>query len=218
MSIEFLKALSEYVPLFQTLLWIVLIGVTMKMFYRECRGLLEAVRKRVERGSSLKAGPVELGEDLRELENIDTNQNALSSLSEATVSETNSWENRRNQVYEKSRDIFITHVISPSEMPGQKYDIFIYLIKHRSTDFSDVSYADFYFGKHWGNRVFREEAHNGLIGVRTSAFGAFLCICRVTFKDGSTIELSRYIDFEMSRLFEDLPNKGLQRSGSLRSR
>ncbi|MCA2812987.1 MAG: hypothetical protein IM477_10730 [Microcystis sp. M090S1] len=218
MSTEFLKALSAYVLLFQTILWIALIGVTVKMFYRECRGLLEAVRKRVEKGSSLKAGPVELGEDLRDLENIDASRNTLPSVSEKTGSETNSWEKRRSQIYELNRKVFIAHVISPSEIPGQKYDIFIYLVKHKSNDFSDINYAEFYFGKHWGNRIFREEAHNGLIGVRTSAFGSFLCICRVTFKDGSTVELSRYIDFEMSRLFEDLPNKGLQRNGGLRGR
>jgi hypothetical protein len=202
MSTEFLKALSAYVLLFQTILWIALIGVTVKMFYRECRGLLEA----------------ELGEDLRDLENIDASRNTLPSVSEKTGSETNSWEKRRSQIYELNRKVFIAHVISPSEIPGQKYDIFIYLVKHKSNDFSDINYAEFYFGKHWGNRIFREEAHNGLIGVRTSAFGSFLCICRVTFKDGSTVELSRYIDFEMSRLFEDLPNKGLQRNGGLRGR
>jgi len=205
-SIEFLKALSEYVPFFQTLLWVTLIGVTVKMFHRECRGLLEAVRERIKKGSSIKAGPVELGEDLRGLENIDISKN------NTTDGKIDGWEEQRSGIYEENRQLFIVHILSPSKIPGQKYDIFIYLIRHKSNDFSDIEYADFYFGRHWGNRIFREKSNNGLIGIRTSAFGSFLCVCRVKFNDGYSAELSRYIDFEMSRLFEDLPNNGLQQN------
>jgi hypothetical protein len=103
-------------------------------------------------------------------------------------------------------------VISPSEGYKGWYEIFIYLIRHKSTDFSDVKHADFFFGKSWNNRVFRGESDNGIIGVRTSAFGSFLCVCRVTFHDGVTIELNRYIDFEMSRLFDYPANKRLHRA------
>jgi len=40
-----------------------------------------------------------------------------------------------------------------------------------------------------------------LIGVRTSAYGPFLCTCRVTFIDGHVAFHSRYIDFEMGKVF-----------------
>jgi hypothetical protein len=36
-----------------------------------------------------------------------------------------------------------------------------------------------------------------VFGVRTSAYGAFLCTCRVTFRDRTHVMLWRYIDFEM---------------------
>ena len=71
------------------------------------------------------------------------------------------------------------HVLVPSKKPGQKYDVYIYLIKHKTTDMSDIDYAEFFFGHMWGNKVFKESGGNGRIGVSTSAYGPFLCICRV---------------------------------------
>ena len=63
-----LQALGPYVPLIQTVVWCGVLFVAAVLFLRPLRGILEAIRFRVERGSSLKAGPVELGEDFRELQ------------------------------------------------------------------------------------------------------------------------------------------------------
>lgn len=53
---ELLKALAPYVPVFQTFLWVTLIGLTVILFYREYRSILNALKGRVETGSSLKVG------------------------------------------------------------------------------------------------------------------------------------------------------------------
>jgi len=66
-----------------------------------------------------------------------------------------------------------------------------------------VKFAEFFFGRYWGNEVFKETAKDGLVGVETSAYGPFLCTCRVHFQDGHISSLSRYIDFEMGRVFTD---------------
>lgn len=47
-------------PLLQTVLWVVLIAVTLWKFYSPLYGLLSALHKRVEGGSNIKAGPFEL--------------------------------------------------------------------------------------------------------------------------------------------------------------
>lgn len=109
------------------------------------------------------------------------------------------WNARRNGVYAEHRDLFLTHVIKPSSRPGQEFDVFIYLIRHRSEDLSDVRVAEFFLGKYWNNKVFPAVAQNGFIGIATAAYGTFLCICRVTFTDGTHIFLDRYIDFETQR-------------------
>ena len=56
--------------------------------------------------------------------------------------------------------------------------------------------AEFFLGPYWGNKIFPAVEQNGFIGISTSAYGTFLCVCRVSFTDNTHIYLSRYIDFE----------------------
>jgi len=109
------------------------------------------------------------------------------------------WNTRRNSVYEQHRNLFLTHINKPTSRPGQTFDVFIYLIRHKSSDFSDVRGAEFFLGPYWENKVFPVVEKDGFIGISTAAYGTFLCICRVTFTDGSHIFLERYIDFETQR-------------------
>ncbi len=111
-------------------------------------------------------------------------------------------EQERVGIYELNRSIFLCHLLQPSKVAGQKFDIFIFLKRHHSTDFSDVEKAEFYLGRYWGSKLFEEREKNGQIGIVTSAYGPFLCTCRITMKDGYTLDTFRYIDFEMGRLYE----------------
>ncbi len=106
----------------------------------------------------------------------------------------------RNGVYKRNAGLFLTHILVPSEKPDQKYDIYIYLIRHKTVDFSDVQKAEFFFGHMWGNEVFCKKPKDGRLGISTSAYGPFLCTCRVHLKGGEIIHLHRYIDFEMERI------------------
>lgn len=109
------------------------------------------------------------------------------------------WNGRRNAIYADNRNLFLTHVIRPSSKAGQNFDVFIYLIRHRSDNFSDIRVAEFFLGPYWENKVFPAVEQSGFIGISTSAYGTFLCVCRVTFTDGEHLYLERYIDFEMQR-------------------
>lgn len=59
---EHLTALVPFVPLLQTLAWIVLIVALTLWFNRPIRDLLASLRRRVESGSAVKAGWFELSE------------------------------------------------------------------------------------------------------------------------------------------------------------
>lgn len=106
------------------------------------------------------------------------------------------WNAYRDGVYKENRGVFLTHTISPSTLPDQKFDIAIYLIKHQSDDLSDVEKAEFFFGRNWYNKIYKVKNEGGYIGLLISAYGEFLCTCRLTFKDGYQVYLHRYIDFE----------------------
>jgi len=49
-------------PLIQTALWVALVGFIVWRFYRPLHSLLTALAARLEAGSSIKAGPFEIGE------------------------------------------------------------------------------------------------------------------------------------------------------------
>lgn len=191
---DWISALKDWVPFFQTIAWIGLIVFGAIKFSSKLELLLEAIRQRIQTGSSFKAGPMELGKDLRGLEKVSAGTNT------AEISE-NGWSTERDEIYRVNNGLFLAHIIEPSDTHGQEYDIFIYLVRHKSSDFSDVESAEFFFGSYWENRVFKEVNKNGLIGVATSAYGPFLCTCRVLMRNGKEIKLNRYVDFEMGRMF-----------------
>lgn len=113
------------------------------------------------------------------------------------------WNKHRYGRYKSNRDLFLVHSLAPSTKKGQLFDIFIYLQRHKSHNFSDVSVAEFFLGPYWRDQVFTVQNEGGPIGITTSAYGEFLCVCRVKLTDGSDIFLERYINFSEYARFED---------------
>ncbi|PZN85183.1 MAG: hypothetical protein DM484_01720 [Candidatus Methylumidiphilus alinenensis] len=62
--------IKELVPLLQTFLWIALILWLIKYFKFELKLLREVLVKRLESGSSFKAGPLEIGELKNQVESV----------------------------------------------------------------------------------------------------------------------------------------------------
>lgn len=121
-----------------------------------------------------------------------------------TISE---WNNFRQRVYEDNRFTFIAHTIKQSKTKGQKFDIAIYVLRHNiqasdSYKLDDVDYVEFFLGPKWEDKIFNVRNEGGLIGVSISAYGPFLCTCKVTFKDKHQLFLSKYIDFEMESVLK----------------
>lgn len=112
------------------------------------------------------------------------------------------WAKERQKIYKENDNYFLVHVIEPSEREGQLYDIFIYVIEHKNKAVEKISKTEFFFGPFWGNKVFSGNKVDDYIGIRTSAYGPFLAICRITFETGKTVVINRYIDFEMSKIIE----------------
>jgi hypothetical protein len=123
----------------------------------------------------------------------------IESLRGPVTETSDDWNQRRNGIYAAHRDVFLTHVLRPSVKARQTFDVFIYLIRHKSTNLSDIRLAEFFLGPYWENKVFPAVERDGFIGIATAAYGTFLCVCKVTFQDGAHVYLERYIDFEAQR-------------------
>lgn len=63
--------MAAWVPLLQTLAWAALIIAGAKRFDVQIQTLVDAIQRRIISGSSVKAGPFELGEDVKALERVE---------------------------------------------------------------------------------------------------------------------------------------------------
>ena len=142
--IENLIKLKDYVPFFQTFLWIVLFLVITFVFRKFINLIFTTIVDRLRQGSSFKAGPLEVGEKLSQLEYVSQNDTKIVTPS------VNDREEHRVSIYKENRGFFLTHLIYPSEKTGQGWDIFIYVIRHqekgtKDIGFSDIKKAEFFF-------------------------------------------------------------------------
>lgn len=160
------------------------------------RRLLESIRARVEAGGEVElAGPAGLKRGSR---------NSPSSSQARPPAARPAWTSQRATLHEVSRDVFLAaHVLSPSKVEGQKFEINTFLVGHRRAkrgypeDLSDVVRAEIYLGGGWGRRVFDIPRVPGRdIGLQTHAYGPVVCLCRIHFDDGHTAVINRYLDFE----------------------
>ena len=195
---------APFVPLFQTVLWVLLIVVAIVIFRKKLHDLFDAAKKRVEEGSSFEAGPVKIGPrpELQKLPYAAPGEDAAPAVKEsvAVASVRDDLAGARDTIYQRNRHVFLVHELAPSSVRNQRYDIFIYLAAHLEKGevaLRQVTHAKFFLGRHFGNKVVIGSKIDGVLGMRTSSYGEFLVVCEVTFEDGKTVILDRYIDFAM---------------------
>ena len=205
-DMEWVTVFKDYVPLFQTIIWVLFIVFGFSIFHKQLKEILGGVHQRitgVAGGGTFKASvgfaSIEFSEAVR---NLPTTDQATSVKGNALVSQ---WIEKRKQICENNRCIFLAHVFTPAKTSDQQFNFFIFLISDSgiitphvtSSPLEDINYAEFFLGHAWGNRIFTVQNEGNLIGLSVSAYGTFLVVCRVVFKDGSETIIDSYIDFEM---------------------
>ena len=65
-----LKVVAPYVPLLQTIFWIILLVLIFFLFRGQISFLAQTINERIKSGSPVKAGPFELGASLRQPETV----------------------------------------------------------------------------------------------------------------------------------------------------
>lgn len=75
--------MEHIAPLIQTVLWVGLIGIALWKFYAPLYGLLVALQRRIEAGSSIKAGPFEITDQLKPQDAQKQQQKAAAEVEEA---------------------------------------------------------------------------------------------------------------------------------------
>lgn len=75
--------MEHIAPLIQTVLWVGLIAVVLWRYHSPIHGLLVALQRRVEGGSSVKAGPFELSDQFKPQDPLKQEQKRTSEIQEA---------------------------------------------------------------------------------------------------------------------------------------
>jgi len=197
--------MNAWAPVVQTLIWVAFLSTLLYAGRAQVSSIATALRDRVAAGAGIKAtGPVGLSLEL-------THENAqLTPVPPAGTQPSGGldaarpeWTEDRATLGKNQRSVHIAHTLAPSKIAGQEFDIYVYLVgwgRDRfglPTDLRDVAKAEFYMGPAFGDQVIDATMSLGKIGFRTSAYAPALCLCRLTFTDGATAILSRYLDFEM---------------------
>lgn len=220
---DWLIAFDEYVPLFQTLVkaTVFLAAVLLVVRSDHVSRMLDSLGARLsdpdtEVSAKAKAFGVEIDAALKHLPMASvegdsrpkSNDSAIPALilPDEASDVIDQLKNFRDHTYETNRHLVLVHSIAPSSIAGQDFDIFIYLQPHRENnkpELYNVESVDFYFGRFWGSQVFHvaaEDVPDGVFGIRTSAYGSFLCACLIRFNDGQTSKQYRYIDFSQNTI------------------
>lgn len=193
--------IQSVIPILPSLLWFLLIAVILLSFRTAIRDLISVLIWRVKTGASIRIASFELGATYI---SPDPSIAAATPLIEVRKDEQRIRYQERGKYYLPNRDLFLVHRIAPSSKPGQLYDILIYLIPHKEATLACVQKVDYYFGPHWGDRIFTSTNRATGFAISTSAFGPFVCTAELHFTDGQTTIIWRYIDFEMGKVGREM--------------
>jgi hypothetical protein len=189
------------------ILWVILVFAALLAFRKELRLLVQALAWRVRSGAAVKLFAMELGEAYVS-SGIDSSRDE-SQVPYRIDKDGLRWE-ERERYYQPNRNIHLVHRIAPSDLPGMLYDIELYIVPHRGATLAALDHVEYYFGRHWRNKVFIVNDRARSFRITTSAFGAFMCTAELVFTDGERVMVNRYVDFEMGAI--GLPQAPTQRA------
>ncbi|MDP3442313.1 MAG: hypothetical protein Q8T08_05570, partial [Ignavibacteria bacterium] len=110
--------------------------------------------------------------------------------------------NKRSNRYKESGGWMLVHRYSASVLQDQEYDISIYLVekslRNNQQKIKEINFVSYAVGDMWSGSPFSITSQENGFELKLSAYGPFLCIANVHFKDGSNCTLERFIDFEMA--------------------
>ena len=108
----------------------------------------------------------------------------------------------RAERYQETGGWMLVHRYRASNAPDQEYDISVYLVEKESKTEKfkrkAVAFVSYAVGELWRGSPFTVTDPKNGFELKLSAYGPFLCIAEVHFRDGSTCRLERFIDFEMA--------------------
>jgi hypothetical protein len=106
-------------------------------------------------------------------------------------------EEERTREYREQRGLFLIHYWRPSDKPDQVADIVIRLHQHNLGPLSEgeVESVEYQLGPKFSVRPVEISDPTNYFELEVSAYRPMLCLAKVNLTDGTTLKLTRFIDF-----------------------
>lgn len=194
---------TGWVPLFQTLSWIlfwlILIHFIYRNFNSQLGGLLNAFVNRVQQGSPVEAGNFKLGAPPA-LATQQVNTATTEGIKGIDVSENLNEKVLNYQKYSTgvAEEIFLLHeaevVRSPIENKRGKYRVRIWLESYPEVDFNEFSQVIYRLHETFPQQIIATAANKNQFELWLNVWGEFTVIAYVERKDKESLWLTRYLD------------------------
>jgi hypothetical protein len=177
------------------LIWAIFGTLLLWYFGKEIRSALGALGERVRRGDDVDLGGIKLKSSAAQLPANEAG--ALAPPSEKAVS---TLADERLGLYKRFRRLMLVNRFYPPTVPGQDFDVVLLIHAHKGSDqpagsLDDIERVEYFLGPSWNNRVFSSTEADQHFAVRVSAYGSFVCVCRIKFRNSDSQEIQyRYID------------------------
>ncbi|MBL0745355.1 pYEATS domain-containing protein [Chryseolinea lacunae] len=171
------------------LFWILLFWILRSHIHSFCKGIILRMRQ----GSRFKFGAFEI--DSISVSNSSGTSNPLFEVTKDDNQRT--WGHSRDKIYAQSHGVMLVHRIMKSNEPDQIYDLIMYVIPHSKSTLFGVKSVQYFFGEHWGSKIYESFDRANGFPIATSAYKPFLCYAKLNFSDGESAIVHRYIDFEL---------------------
>ncbi|MBD2438127.1 pYEATS domain-containing protein [Nostoc sp. FACHB-110] len=195
---------SGWVPLFQTLAWIIFWSILIRFIYRnfnlQLGELLSAFVNRVQQGSPIEAGTFfKLGAP-----SAVANQQVNSATAEGTegisISENQSekvlnYQQHSTGIAEEVYLLHMSEVITPrTENKRGSYRVRVWLEAYTEIDFNECEQVVYRLHESWKHQVIATEAKKDQFELWLNLWGEFTIIAYVKRKNKEPLWLTRYID------------------------
>lgn len=178
--------------LFPDLLWILFWGILLFLTKDFIKTVITTLLSRLKHGAGIKIGSFEL-EGLKVIPGASIQNNHFNIAEDKDKFRAK----ERASLYARQRGAMLVHKIYKSQKNRQLYDILIYLVPKKGCNLIQVVSVEYYFGKHWDEKIFTSSDRTNGFAIATAAYGPFLCTAKINFNDDDNETIYRFIDFEM---------------------
>ena len=170
--------MKDWVPLFQTLVWPITLGLLVYWNKEALRRVIAALAKRIDEGAPIKAGGVEIG--------------AAPSLPLVPK------EKDPRHIDELPHDVYIVHVARRDRKLDREdqeyYRLRIFLDADTPERLDDVTSVTYRLHPTFRDPVRRVSDRQSNFEIRTAGWGEFNMTAEVCFKGGKRLVVERYIN------------------------